>query len=126
LLRRPEILSAWALAGGAAQHAPAAAGGDLSRLLDVDGDRIAARSGFDAAHDASVGAVEPAQPGDAVAAQHVVHGGDVQPQQVGDSGRSPPAGDALMMRRAVRVGVRFGLWCGRDLRSGFPAPASSR
>ncbi len=82
-----------AVALRASELAPASTGGDLAQLLDVDVDEIAAGRGLHATYHAAGGAVEPAQLGDAVAAQHVVHHGHVQPQQVSDSGRPPPAGD---------------------------------
>ena len=44
--------------------------------------------------------------------------------------RKAGAGDRAparaMMRRSRRVGVRLGLWCGRELRSAIPASPSSR
>lgn len=65
---------------------------------------------FIAARDPAGAAVEPAQPGEPVSGQDPVHRGGMQSEQVGDAGRSPATQyPDLMMRRSVRVGVRFGL-----------------
>jgi hypothetical protein len=91
----------------------AAAIGDVAELLDVHVHQFAGPVAFVAADDVAGGAVQVAQPGQAVAGQDAVHGGGHQAEQAGDSGRSPPPlepdlDDAAFGagRGAARAGVR--------------------
>jgi hypothetical protein len=79
------------IAFGSAEHPPAAAGGDLAEFLDVDVHQVAGGSGLHPADDAAGGAVQPAQASHLVAAEHAVHRGHVESQQVGDAGWAPAA-----------------------------------
>lgn len=74
--------------------AVAAAIGDIAQLLDVHMEQVARRVAFVAADRATGGPVQVGQASQAVADQHAVHRGWVEAQQVGDVGRTPPAGQA--------------------------------
>ena len=91
-------------AGLASQGLVAAAVGDVSQLLDVDVHQVAGGGVLVAADRAAGGAVQVGQAGEPVAGQDPVHGGRVEPQQVGDPGRSPAAQDADLDDPALGAG----------------------
>lgn len=74
------------------QHAPAAAGGDLAHLLDIDVHHVPARGRFHAAHDPPSRAVDPPQLGHAVAGQDPMHRRGMDTQQIAATGRPPAPG----------------------------------
>src|SRR4051812_14574270 len=73
-----------ALTGRSTQHPPAAAGGDLAQLLDVDVDEFTAAGLCHTTNDSAGGTVQPAQFGQSITSQHSMHRGRVQAQQIAD------------------------------------------
>ncbi|GAA4243018.1 hypothetical protein GCM10022255_000290 [Dactylosporangium darangshiense] len=94
-----------------------AAVGDVAEFLDVDMDELAGPVTFVAADVAGSGPVQTAQSRHAVAGQDPMHGGWVQPEQIGDAGRSPAAQDTHL------DDASFG--AGRGAARAAPGPAGA-
>src|SRR4051812_18406681 len=101
--------------------------GDVAELLDVDVHQITGSLVFVAAHDPPGGAVEMGQPGQSEAGQDLgTVDGAIPSRNPIRAGPQRRRTRTLMMRRSRRVGVRRGLWRGREDRSTMPSSPSSR